>query len=66
MLKRYPPHIPTEIMRSVVAISEMGSLTKAAESLGLSQPALTAQIKRLQGLVGGEVFARTSSGATAT
>lgn len=67
MQKRYQTsNIPIEIVRTVVAISETGSLTKAAERLGLSQPAVSSQIKRIQGLVGGELFARTSHGTTTT
>lgn len=67
MHKRYQPlNIPIEIVRTVVAISETGSLTKAAERLGLSQPAVSSQIKRIQGLVGGALFTKTSQGATAT
>src|ERR1700748_3092074 len=66
MRKGHLPHIPTEIMRTVVTINETGSLTKAAERMGLSQPAITAQIKRLQTLIGGEIFIRTSSGTTTT
>jgi DNA-binding transcriptional LysR family regulator len=66
MQRSHPPHIPTEIMRTVVAISETGSLSKAAGRLNLSQPALSAQIKRLQVLVGGEIFARTANGTAVT
>jgi DNA-binding transcriptional LysR family regulator len=67
MHKRYQTsNIPIEIVRTVVAISETGSLTKAAERLGLSQPVVSSQIKRIQGLVGGELFARTSHGTTTT
>lgn len=67
MHKQYQPlNIPIEIVRTVVAISETGSLTKAAERLGLSQPAVSSQIKRIQGLVGGALFTKTSQGATAT
>ncbi len=67
MHKRYQPlNIPIEIVRTVVAISETGSLTKAAERLGLSQPAVSSQIKRIQGLVGGALFSKTSQGTTAT
>lgn len=67
MHKRYQPlNVPIEIVRTVVAISETGSLTKAAERLGLSQPAVSSQIKRIQGLVGGPLFIKTSQGATAT
>jgi DNA-binding transcriptional LysR family regulator len=67
MHRRYQPlNIPIEIVRTVVAISETGSLTKAAEKLGLSQPAVSSQIKRIQALVGGPLFARTANGTTAT
>ncbi|MET3910697.1 DNA-binding transcriptional LysR family regulator [Bradyrhizobium sp. S3.3.6] len=58
--------IPIEIMRTVVAITELGSLSKAGERLGLSQPAVSSQVKRLQNLIGGAVFQKSSSGATPT
>jgi len=67
MHKRYQPlNIPIEIVRTVVAISETGSLTKAAERLGLSQPAVSSQIKRIQAMVGGNLFTKTVNGTTAT
>ena len=59
-------NIPIEIVRTVVAISETGSLSKAGERLGLSQPAISSQIKRLQNLVGGALFAKTANGTTTT
>ncbi|MGY4158132.1 DNA-binding transcriptional LysR family regulator [Bradyrhizobium sp. USDA 4461] len=59
-------NLPIESIRTVVAISETGSLTKAASKLGLSQPAVTAQVKRLQGLIGGQLFVKTPNGTTAT
>src|ERR1700755_3185084 len=63
MHRRYQHlNIPIEIVRTVVAISETGSLTKAADRLGLSQPAVSSQVKRLQALVGGALFERSSSG----
>ena len=67
MHRRYQPlNIPIEIVRTVVAISETGSLTKAAERLGLSQPAVSSQIKRIQAMVGGALFSRTVNGTTTT
>ena len=67
MPRRYQPlNIPIEIVRTVVAISETGSLTKAAGKLGLSQPAVSSQIRRIQSMVGGPLFARTANGTTAT
>src|SRR3984885_15918042 len=59
-------NIPIEIVRSVVAISETGSLSKAGERLGLSQPAISSQVKRLQSLVGGALFMKTANGTTTT
>jgi DNA-binding transcriptional LysR family regulator len=59
-------NIPIEIVRTVVAISETGSLSKAAERLGVSQPAISSQIKRLQSLVGGSLFVKTANGTTTT
>lgn len=67
MHRRYQPlNIPIEIVRTVVAISETGSLTKAAERLGLSQPAVSSQIKRIQSMVGGALFTKTVNGTSAT
>lgn len=57
-------NIPIELLRSFVVIQERGSFTKAAEALRLTQPAISAQVKRLQQLVGGEVFLRSGLGVT--
>ncbi len=59
-------NIPIELLRSFVAIQESGSFTKAADLLKLTQPAISAQVKRLQQLVGGEVFTRTGFGVSLT
>ncbi len=59
-------NIPIELLRSFVAIQECGSFTKAASSLQVTQPAISAQIKRLQQLVGGEVFSRGGLGIALT
>jgi DNA-binding transcriptional LysR family regulator len=59
-------NIPIEIVRTVVAISEAGSLSKAGERLGLSQPAVSSQIKRIQVLIGGNLFERTPNGTKTT
>jgi DNA-binding transcriptional LysR family regulator len=58
--------IPTEIMRSVVGISEAGSITKAAKLLGLSQPAISSQIKRIEHAVGGSIFEKSANGSATT
>jgi DNA-binding transcriptional LysR family regulator len=66
MSRHHQVNVPIEIVRTIVAIAETGSLSKAAERLGLSQPAVSSQIKRIQNLLGGEVFIRTANGTTAT
>jgi DNA-binding transcriptional LysR family regulator len=67
MQRRYQAlNVPIEIVRTIVAISETGSLTKAEERLGISQPTVSSQIKRIQVMVGGALFSMTASGTTAT
>ncbi|MGY0232863.1 LysR family transcriptional regulator [Longispora urticae] len=53
-------------LRALCAISEAGSLTRAAAVLGTTQPALSAQLQRIERLLGGPVFARGRSGCTVT
>ena len=55
-------NIPIELFRSFVAISEHGSFSNAAEELNLTQPAISAQVKRLQQLVGGDLFVNKARG----
>ncbi len=62
MQPRHAQNIPIALLRSFVAISEQGSFTKAAEELKLTQPAISAQVKRLQRLVGGDLFVKTATG----
>ncbi|WP_214317232.1 LysR family transcriptional regulator [Nonomuraea sediminis] len=53
-------------LRTLRAIADQGSVTKAAAALGVSQPALTAQLRRIERLLGGAVFTRDHRGVTAT
>jgi DNA-binding transcriptional LysR family regulator len=59
-------NIPVEFVRTVVAISETGSFTKAASLLGLSQPAVSSQMKRIEHIVGGALFSKTPNGSGVT
>jgi DNA-binding transcriptional LysR family regulator len=59
-------NIPTEIVRTVVSIAETGSFSKAGEKLRLGQPAVSAQVKRLQLLVGGPMFEKAPGGVVPT
>ena len=53
-------------LRVVCAIAETGSVTKAASLLGLAQPALTAQLQRIERILGGPLFERDRRGARPT
>jgi DNA-binding transcriptional LysR family regulator len=53
-------------LRVVCAIAEAGSVTKAASALGLAQPALTAQLQRIERALGGVLFDRDRRGARPT
>jgi DNA-binding transcriptional LysR family regulator len=53
-------------LRSLAAIAEAGQLTRAAEKLHLSQPALSAQLKALEEELELQLFERTSAGMILT
>ncbi|WP_267245662.1 LysR family transcriptional regulator [Streptomyces sp. PR69] len=53
-------------LKTISAIADAGSLTKAATALGLAQPALSAQLKRIERSLGGPLFERGRHGVRAT
>ena len=59
-------NIPTDLLRTLVAVVDLRSFTKAAAKLGVTQPAVSAQIKRLQFLLGGDLFDRSVQGVSLT
>src|SRR5438128_1240930 len=59
-------NIPTELLRTLVAVVDLRSFTKAAQSLGVTQPAVSAQIKRLQSLLGSELLDKSAPGVSLT
>lgn len=53
-------------LRYFIAVLEAGSLSRAAGSLYVAQPALTAQIKKLEAELGPRLFERSHAGVTPT
>ncbi|CAM5297846.1 LysR family transcriptional regulator OS=Streptomyces tendae OX=1932 GN=GUR47_27110 PE=3 SV=1 [Streptomyces tendae] len=58
--------VDTRLLRYFAAVAEEGSLTRAAQRLYVSQPALTKQIRQLEAVVGTELFTRSRNGMTLT
>ncbi|MGW7414762.1 LysR family transcriptional regulator [Streptomyces sp. NPDC054863] len=53
-------------LRALCAIADAGSLHKAARTLGMSQPSLTTQLRRIENSVGAELFSRRPTGCRPT
>ncbi|WP_431040890.1 LysR family transcriptional regulator [Streptomyces sp. P1-3] len=53
-------------LRNLCAIADAGSLNRAATALGLPQPALSRQVRRLEQLLGGPLFVRDCNGVRPT
>ncbi|WP_405632655.1 LysR family transcriptional regulator [Pseudoalteromonas sp. Ld20] len=49
-------NISTDSLRTLVTVIEVGGFAKAGELLGLSQPAVSLQIKRLEDVLGRKLF----------
>jgi DNA-binding transcriptional LysR family regulator len=66
MLRRSPVNIPSEILRTIVTIDALGGVSKAADELGMSQSAISTQLKKLNVMIGGAVFDTSSAGVRIT
>ncbi|MFI6285406.1 LysR family transcriptional regulator [Streptomyces sp. NPDC051018] len=53
-------------LRALCAIADTGSLHKAARRLGVSQPSLTTQLRRIEHSLGAELFIRERTGCRPT
>jgi molybdate transport repressor ModE-like protein len=54
------------ILRSFLAVAQTGTVSGAAKELHLSQPAVTAHLRRLEAIVGQALLVRSSSGVKLT
>src|SRR5947199_9655085 len=59
-------NIPTDLLRSFVAICELGSFTKPAHLFDLTQPAVSAHMRRLESMIGADLIEKSLSGITLT
>ncbi|MEV5726225.1 LysR family transcriptional regulator [Streptomyces pharetrae] len=58
--------VDTRLLRYFMAVAEEGTLTRAAQRLFVSQPALTKQIRQLETQLGVRLFTRSRTGMTVT
>ncbi|HEY7296477.1 MAG TPA: LysR family transcriptional regulator [Xanthobacteraceae bacterium] len=58
--------IPTDLLRTFVAICELGSFTKAAHLFGLTQPAVSSHMRRLESIIGADLLQKSLLGVTLT
>jgi LysR family nitrogen assimilation transcriptional regulator len=56
----------TAYLKSFLKIAETGSISRASESLGITQPSLSQQLQRLEDEIGVPLFQRTARGVTLT
>lgn len=61
-----PPHLDSDLLRTFVAIADAGNFTKAADTLGRTQSAVSMQVRKLEASVGEPLFAHGSRGVTLT
>ncbi len=59
-------NIPTDLLRTFVMVVDLRSFTRAAKAQGMTQPAVSAQIRRLQYLLGVELFDKSAPGVSLT
>jgi DNA-binding transcriptional LysR family regulator len=60
------PNIPTDLLRTFITVVDQKSFTRAARVLGVTQPGVSAHIKRLQTLLRCELFDRSGSAFSLT
>lgn len=59
-------HLDSDLLRTFVAVAESGNFTRAGETVGRTQSAVSMQIKRLEEMVGDPLFERGSRGVRLT
>jgi len=62
----YARNLDLNLLRVFLAVAERGSVTAAAEALYLTQPAVSAALRRLTAAIGAPLFAKQGRGLTLT
>lgn len=65
-LPRYSAAVELTTLRQFIAIARTRHMTRAARQLGITQPALSAMVRKLEAEVGAELLARTGRGIDLT
>jgi DNA-binding transcriptional LysR family regulator len=58
--------VDLDLLRSLVAVANAGTITEAAGRLGITQPALSRRVQQLEGEFGAELLSRSRKGAQLT
>ncbi|GAA5055018.1 LysR family transcriptional regulator [Streptomyces similanensis] len=61
-----PMELEVRHLRVLCAIADTGSLHRAARELGMAQPSLSTQLRRIEQALGGQLFVRARTGCRAT
>ncbi|WP_461016231.1 LysR family transcriptional regulator [Streptomyces daliensis] len=61
-----PVELEVRHLRALCAIADTGSVHKAARQLGMTQPSLTTQLRRIEQAIGGQLFSRERTGSRPT
>lgn len=59
-------HLDSDLLRTFVAVADTANFTKAAGAVGRTQSAVSMQMKRLEEMVGADLFERGPRGVTLT
>jgi DNA-binding transcriptional LysR family regulator len=59
-------HLDSDLLRTFVAVADTANFTKAADTVGRTQSAVSMQMKRLEEMVGAELFERGPRGVALT
>src|SRR5712671_7944885 len=59
-------NIPTDLRGTLIAVVDLRSFTRLAQLVAVTQPAVSAQIKRLQAMLEVDLFDKSAPGVTLT